>query len=113
MACLGLFGLVTFSAEQRKKEIGIRRVLGARIAGIAVLLAGDLLRLVLVSLFVATPLAWWALNRWLDNFAYRVDLQAWMFVAAGLAALLVAVLTVGVQGIRAALANPVETLRNE
>lgn len=113
VACLGLFGLVTFSAEQRKKEIGIRRVLGARIAGIAVLLAGDLLRLVLVSLFVATPLAWWVLNRWLDNFAYRVDLQAWMFVVAGLAALLVAVLTVGVQGVRAALANPVETLRNE
>lgn len=113
VACLGLFGLVTFSAEQRKKEIGIRRVLGARITGIAALLAGDLLRLVLVSLFVATPLAWWVLSRWLDNFAYRVELQAWMFAAAGLAALLVAVLTVGVQGVRVALANPVETLRNE
>lgn len=113
ISCLGLFGLVTFAAEQRRKEIGIRRVLGANITGIATLLAGDLIRLVLIAIVIAVPLAGWIVRNWLENFAYRIELQVWMFTAAGLAAVAIALLTVGFQGIRAALANPAETLRNE
>ena len=111
ISCLGLFGLVTFAAEQRRKEIGIRRVLGARVASITSLLAGDFIRLVLLAVAVATPLSWWLLRNWLNNFAYRVELQMWMFAIAGLAAVAIAMLTVGLQGVRAALANPVESLK--
>lgn len=113
ISCLGLFGLVAFAAEQRRKEIGIRRVLGATVPGITRLLAGDFMQLVLFSIAVAIPLAWWGAQNWLEDFAYHIEIQWWMFAAAGVPALAIALLTVGFQGVRAALANPVDSLRNE
>ena len=113
VACLGLFGLAAFTVQQRNKEIGIRKVLGASIPGIASLLAKDFLTLVLLSIVVATPVAWYLLNGWLQDFAYRIQLSWWMFALAGMAAILIALLTVGFQSIKAALANPVKSLRSE
>ncbi|MCW5923292.1 MAG: ABC transporter permease [Saprospiraceae bacterium] len=113
IGCLGLFALAAFMAEQRTKEIGIRKILGASVAGITGLLAKDFLKLVLVAILIASPVAWWAMNKWLQDFVYRIDIQWWMFVAAGLAAIAIAFLTVGFQSIKAALANPVKSLRNE
>ncbi|MEK7255275.1 MAG: FtsX-like permease family protein, partial [Bacteroidota bacterium] len=113
IACLGLFGLVTFMAEQKTKEIGIRKVLGATTAGIVGLLSKDFLRLVVVSLVIATPVAWIFMKKWLENFAYRIDIQWWVFVAAGLVAVAIAFLTVSFQSVKAALANPVKSLRSE
>ena len=113
VACLGLFGLASFTVERRTKEIGIRKVLGASTAGIATLLAKDFLKLVLLAIVVASPIAYWAMSRWLADFAYRITLQWWMFVLAGAAAIGIAFLTVSFQSIRAALANPVESLRSE
>ena len=113
LACLGLFGLAALSTVNRTKEIGIRKVLGASVAGITGLLAKDFLKLVLVAIFIATPLAYYFMQKWLADFAYHIDMQWWMFVVAGLAAIAVAFLTVGFQSIRAALANPVESLRSE
>ncbi|HEY8929208.1 MAG TPA: ABC transporter permease [Mucilaginibacter sp.] len=113
IACLGLFGLVTFTAQQRVKEIGIRKVLGAGIYHIVNLLAVELVQLVLVAAVVATPIAWYAINKWLQSFAYRVNIQWWVFVVAGLAAMLIAFLTISIRSIKAALANPVNSLRSE
>jgi putative ABC transport system permease protein len=113
IACLGLFGLVTYAAEQRMKEIGVRKVLGAKVTGIVALLSKDFTRLVLISALVAFPLAWWGMNQWLQSFAYRIGLSWWIFVVAGSAAMLIALLTVSVQTARAALANPVKSLRSE
>ncbi len=113
ISCLGLFGLAAFSAEQRSKEIGIRKVLGASIPGIAQLLSKDFLKLVLIAFFIATPIAWWAMNKWLEAFAYKVTLSWWMFALAGLLSLGIAILTVSFQAIRAAVANPVKSLRSE
>lgn len=113
LACFGLFGLVDFTVRQRRKEIGIRKVLGATVAGITGLLAKDFLKLVAVAFVIATPVAYYVMNQWLTDFAYRVHLQWWIFVAAGVAAILVAFLTVSVQSVRAALVNPVESLKNE
>jgi putative ABC transport system permease protein len=113
IACLGLFGLAAFSAEQRTKEIGIRKVLGASVAGVAGLLAKDFLKLVLIAILVASPLAWYLLEKWLADFAYRIDMQWWMFAAAGAVAVAIATLTVGGQALRAALANPAKSLRSE
>ena len=113
IACLGLFGLVTYAAEQRMKEIGVRKVLGAKVTGIVALLSRDFTRLVLISALVAFPLAWWGMNQWLQSFAYRIGLSWWIFVLAGSAAMLIALLTVSVQTARAALANPVKSLRSE
>lgn len=113
IACLGLLGLAAFTAERRTKEIGIRKVLGASIAAIVALLSKDFLRLVVVANLVAWPLAWYAMNRWLQDFAYRTQLTWWIFAGAGGLALVIALLTVGAQAIRAALANPVESLRYE
>ena len=113
VACLGLFGLVTFMAERRTKEIGIRKVLGASVAGITRLLAKDFLKLVVVAIVIASPVAYWGMNQWLADFAYRVDMQWWMFAAAGGAAVAIAFLTVGFQSVKAALANPVKSLRSE
>ncbi len=113
IACLGLFGLAAFMAERRTKEIGIRKVLGASVAGITGLLAKDFLKLVLIAILIASPLAYYFMQKWLADFAYRIDLQWWMFVAAALAAVCIAFLTVGFQSVRAALANPVESLRSE
>jgi putative ABC transport system permease protein len=113
ISCLGLFGLATFSAEQRKKEIGIRKVLGASVSGIVQLLSKDFLRLVIVSFIIATPIAWWAMSKWLQAFVYRTDIRWWMFALAGLLAVSIALITVSSQAIKAAIANPVKNLRTE
>lgn len=113
IACLGLFGLATLAVIRRTKEIGIRRVVGASSWHVVFLLSRDFLKLVLIGIAVASPLAWYALNRWLQAFAYRIDVQWWMFAGAGAAALLVAALTVATQAARAAMANPVKSLRTE
>ena len=113
IACLGLFGLASYVVTQRTKEIGIRKVLGASVVGVAGLLAKDFLKLVLVAIALASPLGWWAMQKWLQDFAYHIDIQWWMFVTAGMAAIFIAGLTVSFQSIRAALANPVKSLRSE
>lgn len=113
ISCLGLFGLVFFTVTQRTKEIGIRKVLGASIAGIVSLLSKDFFKLIFISLLVATPLAWYFMNKWLEGFAYSIGLQWWIFILAGLVVMLIAFATMSIQSIKAALANPVEALRNE
>lgn len=113
ISCLGLFGLATLTAYQRTKEIGIRKVLGATVSGVVHLLSKDFVKLVLIAFVIASPIAWWAMHNWLDDFAYRIEIRWWMFGAAGLAAMAIALLTVSGQAIRAALANPVDSLRDE
>lgn len=113
IAALGLFGLALFLAERRQKEIGIRKVLGASIASVVALLSKDFLQLVFIAILVASPIAWYFLQGWLDNFAYSIHLQWWIFAFAGLIAISIAFLTVSFQSVKAALANPVESLRNE
>ncbi|ASU36240.1 ABC transporter permease [Mucilaginibacter xinganensis] len=113
IACLGLFGLVTFTAEQRVKEIGIRKVLGAGIHHIVNMLAKELVLLVFVAAIVAAPIAWFAVNKWLQNFAYRVNIQWWVFIAAGVAAMLIAFITISVRSVKAAMANPANSLKSE
>jgi putative ABC transport system permease protein len=113
VACLGLFGLATYTAEQRTKEIGIRKVLGASVSQLTQLLSKEFLKLVFIASLVAFPGAWWVMNKWLQSFAYRIDISWWIFVIAGFAALLVAMLTVSFQAIKAAIANPVKSLRTE
>jgi putative ABC transport system permease protein len=113
IACLGLLGLVAYAAEQRTKEIGIRKVLGASIFGIIGMLSKDFLKLIMVACVIAFPLAGYAMHRWLQDFAYRIGISVWVFVIAGLAAMSIAFLTVGFQAMKAALANPVKSLRTE
>ncbi len=113
ISCLGLFGLASYIAETRIKEIGVRKVLGASVLGIVRLLSKDFVKLVLIAIVIASPIAWWAMNKWLENFAYRIDIQWWMFAIAGLMAVAIALLTVAGQAIRAAIANPVDSLRDE
>jgi putative ABC transport system permease protein len=113
IACLGLFGLAAFTAEQRTKEIGIRKVLGASVAGITKLLAKDFLKLVILSIIIATPVAWWLMNKWLLDFAYHIQITWKAFAVAGCISVLIALLTVSFQAIKAALANPVKSLRSE
>jgi len=113
IACLGLFGLATYTAEQRRKEIGIRKVLGASVGGIIQLLSKEFLKLVLVAFIIAIPVSWWAMNEWLQDFAYRINIGWWVFAAAGASALLITLVTISFQAIRAAIANPVKSLRTE
>jgi len=113
IACMGLFGLAAYAAEQRVKEIGIRKVLGASIAGITGLLAKDFLKLVCLGILIAAPIAYYFMTKWLEDFAYRIDIQWWMFAVAALGAVSIAFLTVAFQSVRAALANPVKSLRSE
>ena len=113
IACLGLFGLATYMAEQRTKEIGIRKVLGASVSNVAAMLSKDFLLLVAIAAVPAFPLAWWAMNKWLQDFAYRVSISPWVFAAAGIAALFIALLTISFKAIKAAIANPVKSLRAE
>ena len=113
IACLGLFGLVTYAAEQRVREIGVRKVLGASVSNIAGMISKDFLKLVIVSAVIAFPLAWWAMHTWLQSFAYRVNISWWVFAVAGFAAILIAIVTVSFQSIKAAVANPVKSLRTE
>jgi putative ABC transport system permease protein len=113
ISCLGLFGLAAYTAERRTKEIGIRKVLGASVPGITRLLSKDFIQLVGISTLVAFPLAWWAMHNWLQDFAYRINISWWVFVAAGVLALFIALFTISFQSIRAAVANPVKSLRTE
>jgi putative ABC transport system permease protein len=113
IACLGLFGLVTYAAEQRTKEIGIRKVLGANVTIIVTMISTDFLKLVLIASLIAVPFAWWAMNKWLQDFAYRIQISWWVFLMAGILAILIALLTVCFQAIKAAIANPVKSLRTE
>lgn len=113
IACLGLFGLVTYAAERRIKEIGIRKVLGATISNIIGMLSKDFLLLVVIAAVISFPIAWWGMNQWLQDFAYRIDISWWIFIIAGLMAAVIALITVSFQAIRAALANPVKNLRTE
>jgi putative ABC transport system permease protein len=113
IACLGLLGLATYTAEQRTKEIGIRKVLGADVQTIVLLLSNDFIKLVLIAIIIATPVSWYAMNKWLDGFAYKMEIQAWMFALAGVIALSIAVFTISYQSIKSALVNPVNSLRSE
>lgn len=113
VACLGLFGLATFTVQQRVKEIGVRKVLGASVVNITSLLSRDFVKLVLIAILIASPITWYVTHKWLEDFAYRINISWWIFAAAGLTAVCIAVLTVGYQAIKAALANPVESLRSE
>ncbi|AUD00618.1 ABC transporter permease [Spirosoma pollinicola] len=112
IACLGLFGLAMFTAEQRTKEIGVRKVLGASVPNIVALLSKDFLKLVMIAILIASPLAWWAMHQWLKDFAYRIDISWWVFALAGIMAIAIAQLTVSFQSIKAALMNPVKSLRS-
>jgi putative ABC transport system permease protein len=113
IGCLGLFGLAAFTAERRTKEIGVRKVLGASVGNIAAMLSKDFLKLVLIAIVIASPLAWYGMNAWLGEFAYKIDMQWWMFALAGVLAIVIALLTVSFQSIKAALMNPVKSLRSE
>jgi putative ABC transport system permease protein len=113
IACLGLFGLATYSAEQRIKEIGVRKVLGATVFNLASLLSKDFLKLVFIANGIAFPVAWWATSKWLQKYAYHIDVQWWVFVMAGMLAIGIALMTVSYQAIKAAVANPVKSLRTE
>jgi len=113
IACLGLFGLATYTAEQRTKEIGVRKVLGASVGSVVALLSKDFLRLILIALVLASPFAWWGMTQWLKDFAYKVRLDWWIFALAGLLAVGIALLTVSFQSIKAALTNPVKSLRSD
>ncbi len=113
IACLGLFGLTTFAAQQRTKEIGIRKVLGASVAQITALLSKDFVKLVLLALLIASPIAYFAMQKWLEDFAYRINIHWWIFALSGLLAIVIALITVSFQAVKAALANPVKSLRSE
>jgi putative ABC transport system permease protein len=113
IACLGLFGLAAYAAEQRTREIGIRKVLGADVLDLVSMLSGNFIKLVVIAILVASPLAWLSMEKWLQGFAYRQHVQWWIFIVAGLGAILIALLTISTQFIKAAIANPVQSLKNE
>ena len=113
ISSLGLFGLVAFVAEQRRKEIGIRKVLGASVTSVTKMLSKDFIKLVFIACLIAFPLSWWAMNKWLQSFAYRINISWWIFLVAGVIAIFIAVITVSFHAIKAAVANPVESLRSE
>lgn len=113
IGCLGLFGLSAYTANQRLKEIGVRKVLGASVENIVVLLSKDIIKPIGIAFLIALPLSWWSMNKWLEDFAYRIDIQWWMFALAGLVAMIIGLLTVSFQAIKAAIINPVRSLRSE
>jgi putative ABC transport system permease protein len=113
VACLGLLGLAAYAAERRRKELGIRKVLGATVQGLVVLLSKDFIKLVVVSLVLASPVAWYFMNKWLESFAYRIHIAWWMFAVAAILAMMLALVTVSFQAVKAALSNPVQNLRTE
>ena len=113
IAAMGMFGLISLFAKQRVKEIGIRKVLGASVAGIVRLLSKDFLLLVGIAIIIASPLAWYVMNNWLQDFAYRIHINWWMFFMAGIIAISIALITISFQAIKAAIANPVKSLRSE
>ncbi len=113
IACTGLFGLIAYASEKRRKEIGIRKVMGASVAQITMLLSKDFLSLVLIAFIIASPIAWFAMHRWLQGFAYKITIEWWVFALAGMLAILIALITISFQAIKAAIANPVKSLRTE
>jgi ABC-type antimicrobial peptide transport system permease subunit len=113
ISCLGLFGLATYMAENRIKEIGVRKILGASVTGITTLLSKDFVKLVIISFLIAAPLAWWSMYEWLQSYTYRVRIEWWVFVLAGILSVIIALLTVGYQSVKAAIANPAKSLRTE
>ncbi|MGB6151030.1 MAG: FtsX-like permease family protein, partial [Pricia sp.] len=113
LSCIGLFAMSLLIVSQRTKEIGVRKVLGASVGSITVLLTKDFLKLVLISFLIASPVAWYFLKQWLENYTYKINLGPWFFVTAGLMAMVIAVLTVGIRTVRAAMQNPVKSLRTE
>ncbi|WP_349675751.1 ABC transporter permease, partial [Winogradskyella sp. UBA3174] len=113
ISCLGLFGLAAYTAEQRSKEIGIRKVLGASVSGLVKLLSKDFLKLVGISILIAIPMAWYGMDSWLQDYAYRIEIDWRIFLVAGVVALLIALVTVSFQAVKAALANPVDSLKTE
>ncbi len=113
IACLGLFGLAAYAAEQRTKEIGIRKVMGASVSLIVAMLSRDFIKLVCIAILISSPIAWWAMNKWLQNFAYRTSFQWWVIAVAGLTAIIIAFITISFQSFKAAVANPVKSLRSE
>jgi putative ABC transport system permease protein len=113
IACLGLLGLATYTAERRTKEIGIRKVLGADLRNIVGLLSKDFIVLVLIAIVIATPISWYAMDRWLEGFAYKMEIHAWIFALSGFVALLIALFTISYQSIKTAVMNPVSSLRSE
>ncbi len=113
IACMGLLGLAAYTTQQRSREISIRKVLGASVGNVVAMLSKDFLKLVLIASLVAFPLAWWAMHSWLQDFSYRIDIAWWIFIVAAVLALLIAVLTISLQAIKAATANPVKNLRTE
>jgi putative ABC transport system permease protein len=113
ISCLGLFGLSAYTARMRTKEVGIRKVLGASVSRITLLLSTDFVKLVLIAIIIAWPIAWWVMNKWLEGFAYRIEINPIIFLLSGSFAIIVAIFTVGIQGIKAALANPIRSLKTE
>jgi putative ABC transport system permease protein len=113
LSCLGLYGLASFMAMQRIKEVGIRKVLGATIGSIVYLFSKEFVILISIAFFIATPLAWYFMNKWLQEYAYRISISWWLFAASGLVAIVVALATISFQAIKAAVANPVDSLRSE
>jgi len=113
LSCMGLFGMAFIIIRQRVKEIGVRKVLGASVSGITTLITKEFIKPVLIALVIATPIAWWAMSQWLQDFTYRISIQWWVFIAAGVIAVLIAILTVSFHAVKAAIANPVKSLRTE
>jgi putative ABC transport system permease protein len=113
ISCLGLFGLASYSAERRIKEIGVRKVLGASMTSIVSLLSGHFIKLVLIANAIAWPLAWFTVNKWMEDYAYRLPISWWVFILAGMIALVIALATVSLLAMKAAAANPVTSLRSE
>ena len=113
ISCIGLFGLILFTAEKRAKEISIRKILGASVTNIATMVSKDFVGLVIIALLIASPIAWYVMSKWLQDFAYRIDISLWVFGVAGLIALAIALSTISYQAIKAALMNPVKSLKTE
>lgn len=113
ISCLGLFGLAAYMAQNRQKEISMRKVLGASVSHLTTLLSRDFLMLVLISFLIASPIAWYGMHVWLQNYTYRINIQVWVFIAAGLLTMIIALATVSFQSIKAALTNPIKSLKNE
>jgi ABC-type antimicrobial peptide transport system permease subunit len=113
ISCLGLFGLAAFTAQRRQKEIGIRKVIGASVSTIVIMLSKDFLKMVLIAILIGFPAVWWIMHSWLDGFAYRISIGAGVFLAAAACIILITILTISFQSIKAAIANPVKSLRSE